>query len=132
MRNDPSASDSRVRPSCTSVEVESGDSRYHMASSSYCGLGSNEARTPAVISGTPDSRRFGLSLFEKKCIPRDLSPRHVSPIGGWTTQLPAGGPSASVSNGPRALNPGNYLTLLVNTCFRAYRSTDLVSTHGGK
>src|SRR3979490_1912174 len=89
MRNDPSASDSRVRPSCTSVEVKSGDSRYHMASSSYCGLGSNEARTPVVISGTPDSRRFGLSLFEKKCIQWDLSPRHVSPIGGWTTQLPA-------------------------------------------
>src|SRR3979490_262284 len=42
------------------------------------------------------------------------------------------GPSASVSSGPRALNPGNYLTLLVNTCFRAYRGTGLVSTHGGK
>src|SRR3979490_3324289 len=91
MRNDPSASDSRVRPSCTSVEVKSGDSWHHMASSSYCGLGSNEARTPVVISGTPDSRRFRLSLFEKKCIPRDLSPRHVlgSAIGGLTTHLPA-------------------------------------------
>src|SRR3979490_1774052 len=45
---------------------------------------------------------------------------------------PTVGPSARVSRGPRALNPSNYLTLLVNTCFRAYRGTGLVSTHVGK